>query len=259
MKTCSKCKIEKELGNFYRDKSKNDGYHTVCKECQTVRKMLYYKENKTKIIRQNSLYKTENKEKINQQNSLYRKVNKEKIKESDKMYRKTNKEVLKFKKKIYRDLHKPQMKRYRELNKDKIKEKTVQYRTVNRNRIKKVRNVYYTSRKKKDPLFKLSCDIRSAILRNIKSKSYTKKSKTAQILGCSFEFLHKHLKQTFENNYFIPFDQNTRKVHIDHIIPVSSAKNEEEVLKLNHFSNLQYLYAEDNMAKADKLNWTLPR
>ena len=50
---------------------------------------------------------------------------------------------------------------------------------------------------------------------------------------------------------------NLKNVHIDHIIPMSTAKSEEEVIKLNQYTNLQLLKAEDNLEKSDKLNWKL--
>lgn len=71
-------------------------------------------------------------------------------------------------------------------------------------------------------------------------------------MGCSSEFLKEYLEKQFtekmswENHGFYGW-------HIDHIVPLSSAKTEEEVYKLCHYTNLQPLWAEDNLKKGDKI------
>lgn len=40
--------------------------------------------------------------------------------------------------------------------------------------------------------------------------------------------------------------------HLDHIIPISWAKSEEEVYKLNHYTNYQPLSAFENLAKNNR-------
>jgi hypothetical protein len=41
MKICCKCKIQKPLDNFNKNKARKDGHATMCRECWKV----YYKEN----------------------------------------------------------------------------------------------------------------------------------------------------------------------------------------------------------------------
>jgi hypothetical protein len=42
--------------------------------------------------------------------------------------------------------------------------------------------------------------------------------------------------------------------HIDHIIPLASAKSEDELYKLSHYTNLQPLWWFENIAKSDKIS-----
>ena len=52
----------------------------------------------------------------------------------------------------------------------------------------------------------------------------------------------------------IPIKYLNIKWHLDHIIPISWAKDEDEVIKLNHYKNLQPLWAEDNLLKNNKFS-----
>jgi hypothetical protein len=48
---------------------------------------------------------------------------------------------------------------------------------------------------------------------------------------------------------------NIGEWHIDHIIPLSSAETEQETIKLCHYTNLQPLWAFDNLSKGNSLDW----
>ena len=106
-----------------------------------------------------------------------------------------------------------------------------------------------------DETYRNAQKIRAQLKRAIKSKRWKKDSKTQDIIGCSYEELTKHLRETWKQNYGTEY--NREEVHIDHIIPISTATTYEELKKLNHWTNLQYLKPEDNLSKGDSLDWSL--
>ena len=84
----------------------------------------------------------------------------------------------------------------------------------------------------------------------IKLKKFTKKSKTAEIVGCSWEQLRLYIESQFIEGMSW---ENRDLWHIDHIIPLSSAKTVGDLEKLCHYTNLRPLWASDNMSKGAKL------
>lgn len=141
-------------------------------------------------------------------------------------------------------------KTYYQENKQQIAKQQTQYYDENRKKILKKKAEYQKNRKLKDPLYKLSSNLRTLVKMSFINKGFSKSSKTAQILGCSFEEFQAHLRHTFEENYGIPFSWiDESLLHIDHIIPLCSAKTKEDLVKLNHYTNLQYLLADDNLEK----------
>lgn len=90
--------------------------------------------------------------------------------------------------------------------------------------------------------------IRNTLLGN----GYQKTTKTFLILGAEYDVVKRHLEQKFEKG--MTWD-NHGDWHIDHIIPMSSAINEQEIFKLNHYTNLQPLWAKENLQKGSKLNY----
>lgn len=114
----------------------------------------------------------------------------------------------------------------------------------------------YKKRLENDSVFKFKIQIRKMIYNSFYRKKYNKKIKCEKILGCTYETFINHLLKTFVGNYNYKLD-GIEKVHIDHIMPLSTAKTEQEILKLCHYTNLQLLKAEDNLHKSNKLNWEL--
>jgi hypothetical protein len=85
---------------------------------------------------------------------------------------------------------------------------------------------------------------------NRRTELSRKNETTSQILGCSIDFFCKYIERQFKDG--INWD-NRSEWHLDHIIPISSAKNVSELYKLNHYTNFQPLWAKDNMSKGDKI------
>ena len=96
---------------------------------------------------------------------------------------------------------------------------------------------------------KISSRLRSRIGQIIKSKSFTKARKSSSLLGCDMRFFVGYFEAKFQSGMSW---ENYGKWHIDHIIPLASAKKEPELIELCHYSNLQPLWAKDNISKGAK-------
>lgn len=78
-----------------------------------------------------------------------------------------------------------------------------------------------------------------------------------ELLGCTIEELRTHLEAQFQEG--MTWDNYGRDGwHIDHIKPCSSFDllKEAEQRECFHYTNLQPLWAKDNLSKGAKLNWT---
>jgi hypothetical protein len=106
---------------------------------------------------------------------------------------------------------------------------------------------YEKEKREIDPIYRLSMNVRNRINKFLKLNNITKQNKTFDIVGCSPKFLKEHIENQFKEGMSLHLIG--KRIHIDHIIPLSFAKTEEEILKLCHYTNLQPLWAEDNLKK----------
>ena len=86
------------------------------------------------------------------------------------------------------------MKEWRLNNKDKIKKQSDKWYIENKERRREPRRNYAKIRRKNDPLFAL----RSRVSTLIRTNLLRKRSKTIEILGCSFEEFKLYLESKFE-------------------------------------------------------------
>lgn len=242
MKTCNKCKSEQPLKNFSKNKKTKDELHYTCKSCMSIMKSIWVSNNKYKIQEYNkSMY---NYEKNQTQNIYYR------IKNSDwdKNYYNENKElILKNSINYYNNNKENRIKYSIEYNRKTDYESHKKWKLNNPNYFKD----YFKNRYKNDNLWRLSMNIRYNIWRGLKSN---KNKHSTDILGCTFKEFKKYLESKFEfwmtwDNYGNPKDDVlgfNKSWDLDHIIPISSAKTEEELIKLNHYTNFQPLCSKVN-------------
>ena len=209
-----------------------------------------------KLARRRELYELNKEKRLIQRKDSYLK-NKDKVSLAKKEYYIENKEYIKKKSEEYNQEHREEVLRNKNIRYYNNREASLierrQYYIENKETIIKRNGNYIKERLKKDPLFKLSKDISSSIRMSLKNNGSIKNSRTHEILGCTIEQFKIHIENKFVDGMCW---ENRNLWHLDHITPISSATNEEELIKLNHYTNFQPLWAPDNLEKGNKLNWT---
>lgn len=239
MKKCSKCDIEKELSLFYSSSNK-------CIEC--------YK----KYV---SEYKLKNLDKIKERNKEWSKQhyikNKDKIVKRVKDYQIKNKDKIKGK---------PQKKRYYYKGKSRSKEEHLKIVEIyslirkEKTRIRRSDELDYKleikAKRKLEAKHKrrkcIKAKIRKIISRSIKNKGYTKNSRTFDILGCDYDTFIKHIERQFKEGMNWE-NHGAYGWHYDHILPLAYADSEEDIIRLNHYTNIRPLWATENIVKSDRI------
>ena len=151
---------------------------------------------------------------------------------------------------INKETHNKMMSQHYIENKDRYKITHEAYRKENKEKINQCNVEYITKRRKEDSFFRLKHNLRIRVKEYIKVKNITTRNKTFDFVGCNPKFLENHIQEQFTNGMSW---ENYGKWHIDHKIPLSMAKTEEELYKLCHYTNLQPMWASDNRKKGSKI------
>lgn len=235
MKTCASCNISKSKEDFPIKKSTFDGLYSYCKECKKKKEResylinkekklaaakKYYNKNKHKIL----LKREQNKEAYNKYNREWHRKNRGRALERMRNWRKENHSYRQEYKKIYRSL-----------NKEKTKET-------------------YKNWLQNNPVAKISKSCRNRISEIIKNKNLQKTKHFNEYIGCSASALSEHIQNQFKEGMSW---ENYGEWHVDHIVPLSAASTEEQVYKLNHYTNLAPVWAHENISKNNSLVYTV--
>lgn len=254
MKKCNKCgtayPATKEY--FYIDKHMADNLFNECKECVKRRARRYntenasiikkkrserYRKNRMSILAQQKEKYYANHDDIMLQRKKWREANPEKVRELRKKDRENNIERIRSKDAEYRKTSSYIAKRK-------------QYITDNKEKRRETRRVYDLERRKVDPQYKLLTNLRTRLNRAIRAGF--KKGRTVELVGCSIEELKMRLESQFVRG--MTWD-NYGDWHVDHRIPCAAfdLSKPEEQMRCFHHSNLQPLWAEDNLRKWAKI------
>lgn len=239
VKSCSKCKVEKPLTPefYHKEKSRINGFQPACKCCRSRRAikgidgMIFcsscntHKQASTDNFQRNRI---ERGDKISTCSAC--RVGKNKAR------------MVKLGKKKQTELAQD----YYAKNKESVKIRVNKYRVNNQEAISERKAKHY----KENPLLAF---IRHTISRIESAKGSKRKERTMITLGYSQDEFIEHIESQFIDGMCW---ENRSEFHIDHIKPVSLFLKEgiTDIKIINALSNLQPLWAKDNLSKGAKYN-----
>jgi len=176
----------------------------------------------------------------------------EKGKEALEKYLQSDKYKASLKQYQQSDKAKEAFKKYRKSPKGLDAEKKVYEKRMSKGLISKYQSQYEKERRKTDPIYKLTGDVRHRLNVFLKTINITKANKTFKMVGCTPKFLKEYLEKKFKPG--MTWQNHTRTGwHIDHRIPLSSAKTSEDIERLMHYTNFQPMWSIDNIKKSNKI------
>lgn len=274
-KACTKCGkiLPATFDNFFRQKSKKDGFKAECKTCSMERRNIHYELNAEDIKEKARLFRLKNIDKARandlirykkaKQDTAFVEKNRDRVKE----WAKANPEKVNAQRKLYRLRHQDRLnsearlksnpeakKAYYEKNKDKYLQKAAKWADNNKQKVKEIRT-RHKKKKMQDPWYRLNNSISCQIRNSINDKGGRS---WQDAVGFTLEELKKHLELQFVDG--MSWD-NYGEWHVDHITPVSSftcsSIEDKEFKSCWHISNLRPLWAVENIKKRNKLQFLL--
>ena len=252
-KICTKCKVEKPVVEFHKNKSFKDGLQYKCKACVAAD----YQENQEERRAKQTVYNQGHKE----ERAVYNREHKEQIAAKDKVRYQENREERRAKDKVYRLEHREEKAAYRKEHKEERaaynkvyrrehKEEQAAYRLEHREEKaaydrehKEEINVRKRERRRTDPNFILKEFCQGQVKRMLNGNS--KDHSSDEYLGCTREEGRKYIESLWEPGMAW---ENHGEWHIHHIEKISSFNPEDPtaIFWACNISNLQPLWVDEH-------------
>lgn len=218
-----------------------------CIDCAKKYKAAWSEKNAAKV----AAYRLENRDRDRLKEAEYRKQYPDKVRAAQLKHIASDPEGYKRKKRAYYDANvertKARARAFYEATKERQMELTKKWKARNPEAWKEI-----TKRSKEKacstPVGRLARNVSSRVRSAFTNRGYTKRSKANAILGCDWEFLKQHIERQFLPG--MTWEKMGSEIHIDHIVPLDAAETEQDVLLLNHFTNLRPMWAEENIRKS---------
>ena len=225
LKVCSRCGEAKVSGDFGKCTAARDGLQAFCKKCQSQISKVWRASNVNKIKKNREGWRERNSEKERETVRAWQRAHPKKVRDIIKKWNSENKERIKVNKKIWE--------------------------LANPEKVKKNRNKYQKSRYDRDENFKIRKTLRTRINSALRAQGASRTASAVKDLGCTIPEFKAYMEGLFKPG--MTWDNHSLDGwHIDHIRPlVAFDLSDPEQQKLAcHYTNLQPLWAEDNLSKS---------
>lgn len=219
-KVCNRCKIEKDINEFYLNCGTKDGRATICKRCIAIQRQkegprVLTEEQRKRALEQSKRYYEEHKEQVLARSQRYYEEHKEQKRQQGKAYKQRN------------------------------RAKIAAYYQENKDRLSTERKERYWS----DPIFRLNRLISSYMSRSLKGEKCERHWES--LIPYTLQDLVKHLEKQFLPG--MTWDNYGSEWEVDHIIPLGTLKysstEEDNFIIAWGLANLRPLWSSENKSR----------
>lgn len=223
------------------------------KEKARQRARAYYLANRKKRAEYYKKWREENREYKREQDRLYHQEHKDKINARSKKWREENPERFKERKLAWY-LKNKNTEKYKEQKRVQSRKQYWRIKKENPKLLKKLQNERTKKYLKMNENFRIAFLLRNRLNKVMKREGVHKNSSMQELLGISIPEFRKHFFAQFNKGMTLEQFMNG-EIHIDHIKPLASfdLTNPEQQKQAFHYTNLQPLFAKENLEKGAKL------